>query len=152
MRPLKAGGAGIWGRLKACRKYSEILTPDGLPPLPEEARRLLHHAGAQRGRAHPAGNHDDPSQDYDGDKEVVLALGPSTDDTNAIIEQTAAADPRIETVDNLQAVTPIGLNLAFARPVTRSSSASTCTPASTLNTCSRPSTPCARPEPRTAAD
>src|SRR5699024_8948612 len=53
-------------------------------------------------------------QDYDGDKEVVLALGPSTDDTNAIIAEMAAADPRIQTVDNPDAATPIGLNLAFA--------------------------------------
>jgi succinoglycan biosynthesis protein ExoA len=30
------------------------------------------------------------AQDYDGDKEVVLALGPSTDDTNTIIESMAA--------------------------------------------------------------
>lgn len=54
------------------------------------------------------------AQDYDGDKEIVLALGPSIDDTNAVVAAMQASEPRIRTVDNPRAATPIGLNLAIA--------------------------------------
>lgn len=53
------------------------------------------------------------AQDYPGRIEVVLALGPSTDDTNAIIERMQREDPRIQTVDNPRTDIPIGLNLAI---------------------------------------
>lgn len=54
------------------------------------------------------------AQDYEGEKEIVLALGPSQDDTNAIVAQMQAEDARIRTVDNPQGSTPVGLNLAIA--------------------------------------
>lgn len=60
------------------------------------------------------------AQDYPGQKEIVVALGPSTDGTTEIVRRMAAADPRIITVDNPAGDTPIGLNLAVAqttRPV-----------------------------------
>lgn len=60
------------------------------------------------------------AQDYAGDKEIVVALGPSTDGTTEIATRMAAADPRIVAVDNPRGDTPIGLNLAVAqttRPV-----------------------------------
>ena len=103
-----------YGKIEGVSKVLEILTPDGLPPLPEKPgvsyiMPVLNEAEHIRQAITTI-----LSQDYDGDKEVVLALGTSTDDTNAIIEQMAAADPRIQTVDNPQAATPIGLNLAFA--------------------------------------
>jgi succinoglycan biosynthesis protein ExoA len=94
-------------------KVLEILTPEGLPPLAEkpgvsyiipvlnEAEHIEQAITTILG------------QDYAGDKEVVLALGPSTDDTNEIIAAMAAVDPRIQTVDNPEAATPIGLNLAI---------------------------------------
>jgi glycosyltransferase involved in cell wall biosynthesis len=53
------------------------------------------------------------AQDYPGVTEVVLALGPSTDDTNAIVARMQQADPRIQTVDNPGTDIPIGLNLAI---------------------------------------
>ncbi|MEO8887988.1 MAG: glycosyltransferase family 2 protein [Jatrophihabitantaceae bacterium] len=53
------------------------------------------------------------AQDYPGATEVVLALGPSTDDTNAIVDRLKRADPRIQTVDNPGVDIPIGLNLAI---------------------------------------
>lgn len=53
------------------------------------------------------------SQDYEGDKELVLALGPSIDDTAAVAESLAMEDSRVKLVLNQQGRTPIGLNLAI---------------------------------------
>ena len=53
------------------------------------------------------------AQRYDGPTEVVLALGPSTDGTNELAHQLAAADPRIRLVENPAADIPVGLNLAI---------------------------------------
>ncbi|MGP9837818.1 glycosyltransferase family 2 protein [Arthrobacter sp. 179] len=52
-------------------------------------------------------------QQYSGGKEIILALGPSTDDTTAIVEAMAARDARVRFVHNPQSHTPIGLNLAI---------------------------------------
>lgn len=52
-------------------------------------------------------------QDYPGPTEVVLALGPSTDGTNEIVERMQRDDPRIQGVDNPLADVPHGLNLAI---------------------------------------
>ena len=54
------------------------------------------------------------AQDYRGEKEIVLALGPSHDRSNEIADRLAAADPRVRLVDNPQRDIPIGLNLAIA--------------------------------------
>ncbi|MBX3194597.1 MAG: glycosyltransferase family 2 protein [Microbacteriaceae bacterium] len=54
------------------------------------------------------------SQDYPGEVELVLALGPSTDGTDAIVERLAKRDPRIRVVQNPGMDIPIGLNLAIA--------------------------------------
>ena len=53
-------------------------------------------------------------QDYAGTKELILALGPSTDGTTEIVERLAAADPRILTVHNPETDIPVGLNKAIA--------------------------------------
>jgi succinoglycan biosynthesis protein ExoA len=53
-------------------------------------------------------------QDYPGELEVVLAIGPSRDRTRQIAEQLAAADPRITLVPNPTGKTPAGLNLAIS--------------------------------------
>ena len=53
------------------------------------------------------------AQDYDGEKEIVLALGPSADSTTAIVEQLHAEDPRVRFVHNPRGRTPIALNLAI---------------------------------------
>ncbi|MCB1281455.1 MAG: glycosyltransferase family 2 protein [Salinibacterium sp.] len=52
-------------------------------------------------------------QDYPGDKELVLALAPSTDGTTELVERLAKKDPRIRTVNNPGADIPAGLNLAI---------------------------------------
>jgi glycosyltransferase involved in cell wall biosynthesis len=52
-------------------------------------------------------------QDFTGEIEVVLALGPSKDRTNAVAAELAA-DPRVTTVASPTGRTPNGLNLAVA--------------------------------------
>jgi succinoglycan biosynthesis protein ExoA len=53
-------------------------------------------------------------QDYPGEFEVILAVGPSSDRTREIANALAAADPRIRVVDNPAARTPAALNLGIA--------------------------------------
>lgn len=52
-------------------------------------------------------------QDYPGDKELVIALGPSNDGTTELVAKLAAGDRRIHTVENPDADIPVGLNLAI---------------------------------------
>ncbi|MDI2132270.1 glycosyltransferase family 2 protein [Yinghuangia seranimata] len=53
------------------------------------------------------------SQDYPGELELVIALGPSTDDTDEIAARLAAEDPRVRTVPNPSGRTPSALNAAI---------------------------------------
>lgn len=53
------------------------------------------------------------AQDYAGDVELVLAVGPSTDGTAALVARLVADDPRIRVVENPGMDIPIGLNLAI---------------------------------------
>jgi glycosyltransferase involved in cell wall biosynthesis len=53
------------------------------------------------------------AQDVSGPTELILALGPSTDGTNALAAELAAGDDRIVLVENPGADIPIGLNLAI---------------------------------------
>ncbi len=52
-------------------------------------------------------------QDYDGDLEVILALGPSKDSTDLIAQKIAAKDKRVKLVKNPTGLTAAGLNLAI---------------------------------------
>ncbi len=56
------------------------------------------------------------AQDYDGELEVVLALGPSRDGTERVAAALAAQDPRVTVVRNPhpRGATPVGLNAAIA--------------------------------------
>jgi succinoglycan biosynthesis protein ExoA len=54
------------------------------------------------------------AQDYAGDIEVVIALGPSRDASNTVAEDIAANDSRVTLVQNPTGRTPNGLNLAVA--------------------------------------
>lgn len=53
-------------------------------------------------------------QKYDGELEVILALGPSTDNTNKIANSLAQSDLRIKLVNNPTGKTAAALNLAIA--------------------------------------
>ena len=52
-------------------------------------------------------------QDYPGELEVILAVGPSSDRTEEIAAELAATDARVRVVDNPWARTPYALNLGF---------------------------------------
>lgn len=52
-------------------------------------------------------------QDYEGEFEIVLALGPSVDGTNDVIAAMALADSRIRSIPNELGSTPGGLNAAI---------------------------------------
>ena len=54
------------------------------------------------------------AQDYRGPLEIVLALGPSTDETNDIARNLAARHPQLRLVDNPTGKTPSALNAAIA--------------------------------------
>ncbi len=54
------------------------------------------------------------NQDYAGEQDLVLALGPSTDRTTEIVERLAGEDVRISYVHNPNTDIPAGLNLAIA--------------------------------------
>lgn len=54
------------------------------------------------------------SQDYPGELELVLAVGPSRDRTGEIAAELAGRDPRTRLVDNPAGKTPTGLNAAVA--------------------------------------
>lgn len=71
-------------------------------PILNESRHLRSSVGAVL------------AQDYPGPLEVVLALGPSKDDTDAVAASIAAADARVRTVPNPTGLTPRGLNAAIA--------------------------------------
>src|SRR6188472_1332378 len=53
-------------------------------------------------------------QQYSGELEVIIAVGPSSDRTHEIADALAATDPRIHVVDNPAARTPTALNLGIA--------------------------------------
>jgi succinoglycan biosynthesis protein ExoA len=52
-------------------------------------------------------------QDYPGELEVIIAVGPSSDRTREIAAALSAVDPRIRVVDNPAARTPAALNLGI---------------------------------------
>lgn len=54
------------------------------------------------------------SQDYPGEIHVVLALGPSSDDTDLVATQLCQLDSRVTTIANPSGRTPEGLNAALA--------------------------------------
>jgi succinoglycan biosynthesis protein ExoA len=53
-------------------------------------------------------------QDYDGDLELVIALGPSRDRTADVVRSLADADPRIKVIDNPAGQIAAAINLALA--------------------------------------
>lgn len=53
------------------------------------------------------------AQDYPGELELVVALGPSSDRTDEIANEIANGDARIRLIANPSGLTPAGLNLAI---------------------------------------
>lgn len=83
------------------------------PPLPPQVAvsyvmPVLNEAGYLRAAVESV-----LAQDYDGEAEVVLALGTSTDGTDRVAADLAAQDERIRVVRNPDDVIPAGLNAAI---------------------------------------
>ena len=57
------------------------------------------------------------AQEVDGPFELILALGPSTDGTDALAQRLAAGDDRIRLISNPAADIPVGLNRAIAASI-----------------------------------
>jgi succinoglycan biosynthesis protein ExoA len=57
-------------------------------------------------------------QDYPGEFELVLAVGPSADRTEQIARDLAAAEPRLTVVANPAGAIPAALNARCCRPTT----------------------------------
>ncbi|HEX5428263.1 MAG TPA: glycosyltransferase family 2 protein [Pedococcus sp.] len=55
------------------------------------------------------------AQDYPGEQDVIVAVGPSTDGTEQVAQRLAARDPRVSVVANPDAHIPAGLNRAIAK-------------------------------------
>jgi succinoglycan biosynthesis protein ExoA len=53
-------------------------------------------------------------QDYPGELDIVIAVGPSKDRTRAVADELAAAHSHVHVVDNPSGRTPAGLNAAIA--------------------------------------
>ncbi len=53
-------------------------------------------------------------QDYDGELELVIALGPSRDRTAEVVGRLAGSDPRIKVIDNPTGQIAAAINLALA--------------------------------------
>jgi succinoglycan biosynthesis protein ExoA len=54
------------------------------------------------------------SQDYPGKLEIILALGPSVDETDRVAKEIAAKHSSIKLIENPKGLTTSGLNLAIA--------------------------------------
>lgn len=57
------------------------------------------------------------AQDWPGPLQILVAIGPSIDETVAVARRLAADDDRIELLDNPTGKTPAGLNIALAAAV-----------------------------------
>lgn len=53
--------------------------------------------------------------DYSGEKELIVAVGPSTDHTEVIASEIAQRDPRVIVIKNQTGRTPDGLNAALSK-------------------------------------
>ena len=53
------------------------------------------------------------SQNYPGKLEIILAVGPSVDQTDAVAKELAAKHPSIKLIENPKGLTTTGLNLAI---------------------------------------
>jgi succinoglycan biosynthesis protein ExoA len=63
-------------------------------------------------------------QSYPGSLEFIVAVGPSTDETEPIARALATKDARVTVIPNPEGTTPVGLNRAIASSDRRSSSPS----------------------------
>ena len=53
-------------------------------------------------------------QEYDGEADIWIAVAPSDDETEQIVEALARENPNVHLVRNIAGVTPAGLNAAIS--------------------------------------
>ncbi|NEC13113.1 glycosyltransferase family 2 protein [Streptomyces sp. SID8014] len=82
--------------------------PAGSPPAVSVIMPVLNEERHLRGAVRAI-----LAQEYDGEMEVVIALGPSTDRTDEIAAELVREDPRVHTVPNPTGRTPAALNAAI---------------------------------------
>ncbi|QCP04790.1 glycosyltransferase family 2 protein [Brevibacterium sp. CS2] len=95
-------------------KRPQKLTAEALPPLPARPGVSYIMPVLNEAEHISAAITTILDQEYAGEKEIVLALGPSTDETTSIVTTLAAGEPRIHIVHNPAGDTPTSLNLAIA--------------------------------------
>ena len=55
------------------------------------------------------------AQNYPGELEIILAIGPSVDETERVAEELAKKHPSIKLIQNPRGLTTVGLNLAMSQ-------------------------------------
>lgn len=86
-----------------------------LRPAAGGRRRVVRDARPERGRTpgQRRFRRPGPASEYEGESKLIIALGASTDDTDAIAAELAAADPRVRLVPNPASDVSSGLNVAI---------------------------------------
>ncbi len=84
-----------------------------LPPLPSDSPPVSVFLTVRNEERHlPDAVASILAQDYRGELEVVIAVGPSKDRTAEVAHELARREPRVTVVENPTGYTPAGLNLA----------------------------------------
>lgn len=99
--PVLEAGRGSLPSVPAASPPDRLSGISVIMPVRDEADHLAEAVGSVLG------------QDYPGGVQVVLAVGPSRDDTPRLAREMAELDPRVVVVDNPSGRTPDGLNLAM---------------------------------------
>ena len=99
--------------MRSVKSHKHSLSPEALPPLEPTPgityiMPVLNEEDSLRGAVAAV-----LDQDYPGPKELIVAMGPCTDNTAEVA--ASIRDPRLIVVDNPSGDTPTGLNLAVAK-------------------------------------
>jgi succinoglycan biosynthesis protein ExoA len=93
-----SGGSSVaWGTMAEGTTWPSVSV---VMPVLNEAKHLAESVGEIL------------AQNYPGEMELILALGPSRDTTDSVARELAASDTRVRLVRNPTGKTPAGLNVA----------------------------------------
>lgn len=98
-------GAGIMGAMQHTTTRPRINVSDPISVIMPVRNEEAHLATSVQGVL---------DQNYPGDLEILLAVGPSSDRTAEIAQGLAQDNPHIRVIDNPSGTTPDALNLAIA--------------------------------------
>lgn len=108
----RAGGSPDSGNVSAVTRETETPSPDPAAGAAAPAVSVIMPVLNEERYLRSSVRHI-LQQEYAGELEIVIALGPSEDRTDEIAAQLAAEDPRVRTVANPTGRTPAGLNAAI---------------------------------------